>query len=423
MSSTTEVRGVHHGAYQADARLAWGLVGLLWIAYFLNYVDRQLVFSIFPALRRDLHFSNAQLGLAGSIFLWVYALCIAVSGRLADVIPRQRVVVLSLTLWSLTTIASGLSSSVTSFLFWRGAMGVTESLYMPAAVGLIATLHTGGTRAKALSLHSTAQFMGIAASGSYGGWMADNIGWRYGFYIVGAIGIAYAPVLFAASRRLRPLRVERSRVVSSPIDIFRSHCYLAHLFAFFMFTMILWMLYAWLPNFIYERHGLSMTQSGFTATVYLQTSSVIGVISGGVFADWLARRVPASRFYVGGLGLLLCAPCAYLTLAVPTLGWLKLCTIAFGLFAGLMVANNYACIYDVLSERNYSFSAGFLNLIGGLTGGIATFVAGLWKDTIGIRGLMEWAAWGAAIGAVAQIVVAMISFRRDRKLLDNIYAR
>ena len=402
---------------KVETRLAWALVGLLWVAYFLNYMDRQLVFSIFPALRRDLNFTNAQLGLVGSIFLWVYAVCIAVSGRLADVIPRERIVVLSLILWSLTTIASGLSGSVTSFLFWRGAMGVTESLYVPAAVGLIATLHTGGTRAKALSLHSTAQFMGIAASGTYGGWMADNVGWRYGFFVLGAVGITYSILLLPLSSKLPNLRAEKSLVVSSPIDIFRSHCYLAHLFAFLLFTMILWMLYAWLPNFIYERHGLSMTQAGFTATAYLQASSAVGVLSGGVLADWLAKRVPASRFYVGGLGLLLCAPCAYLTLAVPTLGWLKLCTVGFGLFAGLMVANNYACIYDVLSERNYSFSAGFLNLIGGLTAGAATFVVGLWKETIGIRGLMEWAAWGAVIGALVQIVVAVTSFERDRRQL------
>src|SRR5262245_41734547 len=103
MSSLTQTRGAHQNACQVTARLAWVLVGLLWVAYFLNYMDLQLVFSIFPALRRDLHFTNAQLGLAGSIFLWVYAVCIAVSGRLADVIPRERIVVLSLALWSLTT--------------------------------------------------------------------------------------------------------------------------------------------------------------------------------------------------------------------------------------------------------------------------------------------------------------------------------
>src|SRR5262252_5615258 len=63
---------------------AWAMVALLWVAYFLNYTDRQIVFSVYPALRKELHFTNAQLGLIGSLFLWVYAMGMGISGRIAD---------------------------------------------------------------------------------------------------------------------------------------------------------------------------------------------------------------------------------------------------------------------------------------------------------------------------------------------------
>ena len=85
--------------------------------------------------------------------------------------------------------------------FWRAAMGVTESLLMPAALALIATVHSGATRSRALALFATAQFAGIFAGGWYGGWMADNLGWRMGFIVLSALGICYAVMLSLALPR------------------------------------------------------------------------------------------------------------------------------------------------------------------------------------------------------------------------------
>jgi len=394
---------------------AWMVVGFLWLTYLLNYVDRQVVFSIFPALKRDLGFSDAQLGLVGSVFTWVYSLCMPLTGRIADLARRDRVVVASLVLWSLATAGTAYSFSAGAFLVWRGVMGITEALYMPAALSLIAAMHAAGTRSKALAVHSTAQLAGIVAGGWYGGWAADNIGWRPGFYLLAAAGITYALVLLRVFRKLPNLRPEESRERAEPLHVLRSHCYLALTAAFFAFCVMLWMLYAWLPSFIYERYGLSMTQSGFTATVYLQTSSAAGALAGGVLGDRITRRAPAGRFYVAGLGVLLSAPFAYLTLAGGSLTVLKLAATGFGLFAGLMIANIFASAYDVISERNYGFGAGALNMAGGLAGGAAIFFAGLWKQTLGIETLMGWSAVAAACCACLLIVVAATRFEADKR--------
>lgn len=75
------------------------MVGLLWIAYFTNYIDRQVVFSIFPSLKLEFGFSSTQLGLVGTVFTWVYSLCMPFSGRMADVVSRERMIVISLVLW------------------------------------------------------------------------------------------------------------------------------------------------------------------------------------------------------------------------------------------------------------------------------------------------------------------------------------
>ena len=394
-------------------RTAWAIVTLLWISYCLNYIDRQAVFSIYPALRNELAFSNTQFGLIGSTFTWTYSVCMVGTGRMADVLRSDRVILCSLILWSLATLGTALSGSAGVFLFWRALMGVTESLYVPAALSLIVALHGPATRSRALGIHLTAQLAGIVAGGWWGGWAADRIGWRNGFAWMGAAGLLYAALLWAPFRRLPELRprVRASARDASPAELLRSSCYLALLMAFFAYCAMLWMIYAWLPDFIYERYGLSMAQSGLAATLYLQTSTAAGVLLGTAAVDRLAARFPAARLYLVGAGLLCCAPFAALALGSPSLAILKLSAAGFGLFGGCMMGNVYPAAYDVVDRRNYGFAIGVLNLFGGLAGGTAIFLAGLWKASLGIGPLMTAAAVFSVAAAAVLLSVSRLRFR------------
>ena len=243
--------------------------------------------------------------------------------------------------------------------------------------------------------------------------MADHWGWRSGYTALAIGGILFAPVLWLALGRLP--RLLDSAAPSRPSEIFSSRCYWALSGAFFVLCIMLWMLYAWLPNHIYERYGLSMAASGLAATAYLQASTITGMLSGGALADWTVRRVGAGRFYIAGAGLALAAPFAYLTLATTSLSMLKLSSAAFGLFSGVMVANIFAAAYDVISPRNYGLGAGTLNMIGGLAGGASIFLTGRWKESLGIHTLMGGGALAAAVSAVILVIVAGKEFGRDRQ--------
>lgn len=406
-----------HGG--VSAHRAWATVAFLWFAYLLNYLDRQAVFSIFPVLRSDLGFSDTQLGLVGTSFIWVYSLCMPLTGRLADVVRRDRLVITSLVLWSVATLGTALSASVPAFLLWRAVMGITESLYVPAALAIIAALHPGATRSKALAIHSTAQFAGIIAGGWYGGWAADHIGWRRGFALVAMAGAAYALVLWIAFRGTLHLRnrlgTRHAHRAAKPTDIFKSSCYWALALAFFAFCTMLWMLYAWFPNFIYERYHLSMTESSLTATVYIQISCMAGVLAGGVLADWLAQRIRSGRFLIAVVGLAGCAPFGLLSLSAGTLAIAKLSATAFGFFAGVFVANTFAAAYDVISRQNYGLGTGLLNLVGGLAGGAAILAAGLLKASLGMAPLMKWQAIASGGAAILLLFVVVTRFASDRR--------
>jgi MFS transporter, Spinster family, sphingosine-1-phosphate transporter len=388
----------------------WGTVALLWITYLLNYVDRQVVFSMFPVLKTDLGFSDTQLGLIGSVFTWVYSLCMVLSGRAADLFRRDRLIIGSLLLWSVATLGTSASHSVSSFLSWRAVMGITESVYVPAALSLIASLHGPATRSRALGIHMTAQITGIAVGGWYGGWAADHIGWRSGFAVLAVVGIVYAVVLVLSFRAIPETKSDRESKPASAAQVFDSICYNGLLLAFFAYCVMLWMIYAWLPTFIYEHYHLSMTESGLTATIYLQGSTAIGVLTGAFVADRAVVRLRAARFYLVAGGVLLSAPFAWLAFQSDSLAVLKLASVGFGFFGGWLMANIFAAAYDVIARENYGLGAGALNLCGGLAGGTAIFIAGYLKASVGIAPLMLAASAVSVASGILLIVITRFRF-------------
>lgn len=394
----------------------WRVVALLAGAFVINYVDRQVVFSIFPLLRRDLGFSDAELGAVGTLFTWTYSLAMPFSGRLADIVSRRKLVVSALILWSAATLFTGLSTTKGLFLATRVAMGLCESLYVPAAIGLITQAHPGNTRSRALSIHGFAQYTGITLGGWYGGWTAEHIGWRPGFFLLTVVGALYTVVLIWGFRNLKlaPLPPQRQRAHLKVL--LQSRCFVTLCALFFSFCAMLWMLYAWLPAFIYERYGLSLTQSGLTATLFLQSSSAAGVLLGGFLGDSIAHHHPAGRFQVAIWGLIGCAPFGLATFATHSLPVLKISACGFGLLAGFLMANIFSALYDVAGPRDYGLAAGILNMIGGLGGGAAIMIVGIWRHSVGIDRLMLGGIVMSLGCAVLLSFVVRTRFDREKAL-------
>ena len=161
-----------------SARQAMLLVAFMWVAYFLNYGDRIALSGMYPALKADLKLSDGQLGLTGSVFLWVYGFCCPLAGILADRYSKRLLVVFSLAIWSLVTLATSFSNGIVMLLALRAAMGISESLYMPAAISLTANAHSPEKRSRAVAILTTAQVAGTVCGASFGGRMADLGRWR-----------------------------------------------------------------------------------------------------------------------------------------------------------------------------------------------------------------------------------------------------
>ena len=390
------------------------LIAYLWIAFALNYIDRQMVYSMFPALKADLGFSSTSLGLIGSVFMWVYTLSMPIAGRLADLWRRDALIVSSLLLWSAATLGCGLAESQSSFLLWRGIMGLTESLYYPTALALIASHYAEGQRSRALGIHQSAQLVGVIIGGWYGGWAADHVGWRQAFLVAAAIGIGYSAILAYGLRAYRSQQPTTQKQSGDASDLLRSRTYLALCIAFSCFCAIQWIFFAWFPTFLQERFALSMTDSGWNATVFVQGSTIIGLLSGGALADRLRRNHPQARLYVAASGILGSAPFAYLTFSAASLNQARLFSCGFGLFAGLLAANAFSAAYDVIGEKNRGLAAGVLNMSGGISSGAMIYLAGIWKDTIGFAEMLFWMMTVAMLSAIALAATTQRQNKRTR---------
>lgn len=388
----------------------------MWVAYFLNYCDRQAVFSMFPSLKADLGMSDKQLGLTGALFLWVYAFGCPIAGQIADRFSKRLLVVLSLIVWSIVTLATGFAASASMLLGLRAAMGVSESLFMPTAIALTANAHPPGLRSRAIATLTTAQIAGTVAGSWFGGWMADRGQWRGAFFVLGAVGVFYALPYFLFLRGMNEKAPAGPKTRGKELDftiLLRVPTFLLLCVVFPVFVFGLWLLYGWLPAFLKEKFTLNQADAAFNATVFLQASTAIGLLGGGVLADALYRRTKASRLWMMTASLILCAPCLHLLGSSDTLMAARFAAAAFGLFSGLLMGNIFPASFEVVSSDARASAVGILNFCGAIMSGFATLFGGIWRQSLGIDHLLSITALAYLAAGIALIIGIKKLFPRD----------
>jgi predicted MFS family arabinose efflux permease len=392
------------------------LVAFMWGAYFLNYCDRQAVFAMFPSLKVDLGMTDRQLGLTGAIFLWVYAFGCPIAGQIGDRFSKRRLVVLSLITWSIVAVATGCVGSAAGLLSLRAAMGISESMFMPMAIALTANAHPPGLRSRAIATLTTAQIFGTVAGSWFGGWMADHGRWRGAFFALGGIGVLYALPYFQFLRGVNEHAAAETRPGGATLAfpaLIRVRTFLLLCVVFPVFVFGLWMLYGWLPSFLHDKFSLNQSDAAFNATVFLQGTTAIGLLGGGVLADVLYRRTKASRLWLMTASLILCAPCLHALGSSDTLLATRLAAAGFGLFSGLLMGNIFPAAFEVVPADVRASAVAILNFFGATTSGFATLFGGLWKRTLGIDGLLSLTALAYLLAGGALIVGIKKLFPHD----------
>ncbi len=399
-------------------RHAWLLVGFLAVALRLNNADRHAVFSIFPILKSRLHFSDTQLGLTGSLFLWVYALCSPIAGQIGDRYSRKKLVAVSLLLWSGITALTGLSTSAWILLGCRGLLGISESLFMPAVIALLASVHGPRTRSLATNVFGIGEYLGVALGGSFGSLVAQQFHWRFTFFTLGLFGALYLIPYWRFLSGLEeeaPIPIEGGKSRFSVTFLVRVRSYWALCAAFPVCVSVVWLLYTWLPLFLYEKLSLGLAEAGFTATAYYQSANLVGSLGGAALADRLYARTRAARFWVSAAGFLLAAPCLFFIGNSKSLSMTKMAIVGFGLFGGLFLSNLMVASFDVVRSHTRASACGCMNLLGSMTSGFASLGEGKWKSSLGIPNMMTFGALLCVAAPLLLMVTIHLCFQRDHE--------
>ena len=371
----------------------WLVVALLWVVALLNYMDRQMLSTMQDAMKFDIvELQKAEaFGALMAVFLWIYGIVSPFAGVVADRVSRKKLVVGSLFVWSAVTYLMGYASDFTQLYWLRALMGVSEALYIPSALSLIADWHEGKSRSLAIGIHMTGLYVGQAVGG-FGATIAATFSWHSTFYWFGIIGIAYSVVL-ALLLHDKPKVVDAVAASPNPATLMKKESLwrgLSVVLSTWAFWVILiyfavpslpgWATKNWLPTLFADSLGLDMAQAGPMSTITIAASSFVGVLLGGVMSDkWVLRNI-RGRIYTSAIGLRMTIPALVLlgfghsVVAVVGAGML------FGIGFGMFDANNMPILCQIISAKYRATAYGIMNMVGVFAGAAVTQLLGKWTD-------------------------------------------
>jgi len=387
------------------SRLLW----LLFAVNLFNYIDRQILFAVFPAIKADLQLSDTQLGLLASAFMWVYLSAAPVFGLLADRRSRPRLMGLGVGIWSFATALSGMVRSYGQLLMGRALVGVGEASYGAVAPAMLSDAYEPAHRGRALALFSMAIPVGSALGYLLGGAFEQALGWRAAFFIVGI------PGLWLAWTVGRLPDVTRGRLdgsgsaspamaaprVADYLELLETKSYLLNCLAMTAMTFAVGGLAAWVPTYLVRIRGMGLAEANLIFGLLTLVSGLGGTIAGGWLGDRLLPRLPTAYFLVSGIGLALSVPCAAAVILLDDRTWVLVAIFLAEVFIFLNTGPLNAIIANV-SRSQVRATAYAVNIfvIHALGDAISPALVGAVSDRVGLATAF-WIAPGAlALGAV-----------------------
>lgn len=399
-----------------SSRYAWVVVGLLWGVALLNYLDRQMLSTMKVSMMGDIaELQTAEnFGRLMAVFLWIYGLMSPVAGLIADRVNRKRLIVGSLAVWSGVTLAMGMATDYDTLYFLRAVMGLSEALYIPAGLALIADYHKGNTRSLAIGIHMTGIYFGQALGG-FGATVAHEFSWQTTFQTFGLIGILYSIVLVFFLRENKEVTMSRKSLSIKGGGFASVRNSLGMLLGTISFWVILfyfaapsfpgWSIKNWLPSLFAEKLTIDMSQAGPLATITIAASSFAGVIFGGILADRWIRLNLKGRIYTGAIGLSLTIPALILIGFGAGLPAIVCGAILFGVGFGMFDSNNMPILCQFVSTRHRAAGYGLMNMTGVFSGALITSFLGKSSDSGHLGRDMALLAIPVALAIVLQLTM------------------
>jgi MFS transporter, Spinster family, sphingosine-1-phosphate transporter len=310
----------------SEKRAARYALAVLTFINLFNYLDRFVLSAVLESIKRDLHFTDRQLGALGTGFVIVYMMTSPVFGTLGDRQKRPPLIGFGVAIWSIATAAAGFARGFFSLFIARSCVGIGEAAYGTIAPALLSDHFPLEKRGRVFAIFFAAIPIGAAAGYVVGGMADQHFGWRAAFWIAGAPGLLLAILVFAVREVPRglhdagvapPTPAATTSVVDSYTHLLKNSQYVLTCLGYAAYTFALGGLAFWMPAFLERVRGLPRSQATVTFGGIVLITGFVGTFLGGWIGDFLLKRRKEAYLWVCGVSSLLAAPVALVAFTHP----------------------------------------------------------------------------------------------------------
>jgi MFS family permease len=400
------------------------VLGLLSLVYTLNFLDRTLIYILFPPIKREMLLTDFQLALLGTTsFVIFYTLLGIPFGRLADRVTRKYLIAGGLAVWSIFSGLTGFAGDFWTIFFCRVMVGVGEATLGPAAMSLLSDYFPLSKRATAQSLYSAGIPLGAAAAFFLGGAIAETLSWRWAFYLLGFPGVALAILVLFIKEPERGVQELKTQETSADTDdggwrrlVSNKTLYLHHI-GYAFFAVATNSLSIWVPTFLNRAYGMSLTSIGMMSGTSMLLAGGLATAFGGVIADRFRARFPGGRMIFTAIAALFCAVLWSTFLWSGTLSVMIVCYFFLAGMGLVWLGPGAADVHDIVGPRLRGLGVGVyfftVNIIGY---GFGPPIIGRLNDMVGVAQNPSAMVYGLLICPAACLVAALLLFAASRSL-------
>ncbi|MDD2319046.1 MAG: MFS transporter [Geobacteraceae bacterium] len=381
-------------------------LALLLAVNLLNYIDRQILYAVFPLIKSDFQLSDTALGLLGSAFMVCYMCSAPLLGWLGDRGNRVQLASCGVAVWSLATALSGFAPGYRSLLAARTVVGIGEASFGTVSPGLVADFFSKERRGQVLSYFYLAIPVGSAIGYLLGGQLGYHFGWKSAFLMVGAPGLILAfavwflrdPQIVAGIRQERPIR---KSLAAGYRALFRNRSFVVNTLAMAAMTFAIGGLAQWMPSFLYRIHHLDVARGNTLFGAITVLAGITGTLAGGWLGDRLQQKTCKGYLLVSGWGFLIGTPIAVYAIATDSLaGCLTAMFFAeFFLFFNTGPLNTVIVNVSSSSCRAMAFAVNIF-FIHALGDAVSPTILGWLSDLWGLRSALLVTPAAIALAAV-----------------------
>lgn len=407
-------------------------MAVLAVVYMFNFIDRQILAILLPAIREEFQVGDTILGfLTGTAFALFYVTLGIPIAQLADRWNRRNLVAAALAIWSGMTALSGLAMNIVHLTLARIGVGIGEAGCSPSAHSMISDYYPPEQRSTAMGVYTLGISAGIMLAYLAGGWVAQNIGWREAFFIVGIPGLVLAAVVrFTVVEPERGASESRVDTATKPrlfevlrfLVARRSFMHMgvaAGLSSFVGYSVINFM-----PSFIVRSFGMGLAELGFWLGIIVGIAGGFGFFVGGYIADRVGRRGHRRAFLFLTTAMLMSALCYFGVFLSQSAFWCLVMLVIPTALSNFYLAPVLAQAQSLVSLRMRSVASALVLLLINVIGlALGPLLTGILSDTLDTRFGAESMRYSLLIVSSVMLPWAALHYLMAGRTIDSDLAR